>query len=282
MNDGADDSDLIRPAQPRDLGAGSLETGLRETGLHGAGPRDDGWRGDGSYAAESYGTPRPVGAHAAALRAVESYRTAPVELLDDDVMMLDAYSEDDNAVTQEVSGMLHEPRWLVQFTSLDRRLLETTDVISALLSGAIRRETLVWRGGMDDWVPVGRLDLLAQSAIPTLPPQRRSVAPGSAPRAVSTSALGTSVTSGSPSVHARPMELLLASVAIALSAATITTSFLSIAGVFDSHGEGAPSRVQALRAADVPAKERPVERAWTRDQNEPAPPDPERATAVAH
>src|SRR5688572_8201091 len=125
----------------------------------------------------------------------------PEQLDEADVVSLDAYSEDDNVVTQEVEAMLHEPRWLVQFTSLDRRLMDTSEVISALLGGTIRRDTLVWRGGMDDWLPVGRLDLLSPSAIPTLPPKRREASggPSTSPG-----------TSRAPASRAKPLELTLA------------------------------------------------------------------------
>lgn len=189
----------------------------------------------------------------------------PEQLEEADVVSLDAYSEDDDSVTQQVEALLNEPRWLVQFTSLDRRLLDTSEVISALLGGTIRRDTLVWRGGMEDWLPVGRLDLLSPSAIPTLPPQQRD-----AP-----SARSSRRTTSAPSVRAKPLELTLAALAIALSAATITTSVLSIAGVFDAHD--GPTRVQALRA-DPPAHggERGAR------EGAPPPPDAERATAVVH
>jgi hypothetical protein len=176
----------------------------------------------------------------------------PEQLDEGDVVSLDAYAEDDDVATQQVEASLLEPRWLVQITSLDRRLMDTSEVISALLGGSIRRETLVWRGGMEDWISVGRLDLLAPSAIPTLPPQRRD-----APSTPRTSRR----TTGASGLGAKPLELTLAALAIALSAATITTSVLSIAGVFDAHGSR--TRVQALRAG-APA------------------PDAERATAVVH
>lgn len=194
---------------------------------------------------------------------------AQPETLDEaDVVSLDAYSEDDDVATQQVDELVAEPRWLVQFTPLDRRLMETSDLIHALLGGSIRRETLVWRGGMDDWLPVGRLDLLSPSAIPTLPPQRRE-APG-AP-------ITSRRTTNAPSIRARPLELALAALAIAVSAATITTSVLSIAGVFDAHAN--PTRVQALRA-DPSARERPGEGSIAREPLPP--PDAERATAVVH
>jgi hypothetical protein len=193
----------------------------------------------------------------------------PEQLDEGDVISLDAYSEDDSVVTQQVEASHLEPRWLVQFTALDRRMMDTSEVISALLSGSIRRETLVWRGGMDDWLPVGRLDLLAASAIPTLAPQRR--APSLAPRSTR-----------APAARARPLELTLASLAIAFSAATITTSFLSIAGVFDPSPADAPTRVQALRAEPPTPEPSASDEAVAREAPEPPPPDPQRATAVVH
>lgn len=263
MNDGADDSDLIIPPDPLDAG----------------------WDDVRSY------DDRSLEVHALEAHAFDGERLGappasiaePFELSEDDVQQLDAYTEDDNAVTQEFAGLLAEPRWLVQFTPLDRRMLDTSDVISALLNGEISRQTLVWRGGMDDWVPVGRLDLLAVSAIPTLPPQRRSgVDPRPARGVLSGAPLRAALSSGAPPAGARPVEITLASLAIALSAATITTSFLSIAGVFDAHRAGEPPRVQALRPEPVERRDSPAEAAPVRVADEPAPPDPDRATAVAH
>lgn len=271
MKDGADDSDLIIAGQPE-----PVERAPDSRATYS-------WRAG----AAASGPPRP--------RPSRPHAGAPVELPEDDVLMLDPYSEDDNAVTQEVAGLISEPRWLVQFTALDRRMMDTSDVISALLDGTIQRETLVWRGGMDDWVPVGRLDLLAQSAIPTLPPKRRGA--GDAAEANLRALLGQTAhgritqtngpastprgMSGPSSVRARPLELTLASVAIALSAATITTSFLSIAGVFDTRRAATPTSVQALRA-EPPPSERPKAPPPSLERDEPAPPDPDRATATAH
>jgi hypothetical protein len=195
----------------------------------------------------------------------------PEQLEEADVVSLDAYSEDDDVVTEQVEAMLHEPRWLVQFTSLDRRLMDTSEVISALLGGTIRRDTLVWRGGMDDWLPVGRLDLLSPSAIPTLPPKGRE-----ASGAPSTSR----GTSRAPAIRAKPLELTLAALAIALSTATITTSVLSIAGVFDTHS---PTRVQALRAKPPAHESERTAGDGSRPRDvSPPPPDADRATAVVH
>jgi hypothetical protein len=124
---------------------------------------------------------------------------------------------------------------------------------------------------MEDWLPAGRLDLLAPSAIPTLPPQRRGTV----------SARSTGPASAAPGIRAKPLELTLAALAIAVSTATITTSVLSIAGVFDARES--PTRVQALRA-EPPAQARPPaarEQNMAREQS-PGPPDADRATAVAH
>lgn len=253
MTHGADDSDLIIPGQPEQLDEGDIQS-LDDDALFEAFERLD---------------VREIEAGTLEARAFDggSFDDEP---LSDDTLALAAYSEDDSVVTREVGGMLNEPRWLVQFTTLDRRMMDTSEVISALIDGAITRDTPVWRGGMDDWVPVGKLDLLAQSALPTLPPQRRTIRP----------------TTLAPLHRTRPFEIVLASVAIALSVATVTTSVLSIAGVFDGHEEpSTPTRVQALRAqravaaeADEPDEESDVREVVGR----PPAPDPERATAVAH
>jgi hypothetical protein len=199
-------------------------------------------------------------------------RMAPARpVLLDGADRLDVYAEDEDVVTQQVAALVVEPRWLVQFTSLDRRLMETSELIGALLSGTIRHDTLVWRGGMEDWLPVGRLDLLAPSAIPTLPPQRRDAA----------SVRSTGPASAASGIRAKPLELTLAALAIAVSAATITTSVLSIAGVFEARDS--PTRVQALRAEPAAQAHPPAAREQSAGREQaPGPPDADRATAVAH
>ncbi|HTV21484.1 MAG TPA: DUF4339 domain-containing protein [Polyangiaceae bacterium] len=263
MTHGADDSDLIIPGQPEQLDDADVQS-LEEDPFGEVFER--------LQAAELEAGTLEARAYGAELGFDD-------EPLSEDSLALAAYSEDDNVVTEEVGGMLHEPRWLVQFSTLDRRMMDTSEVISALIEGAIRRDTPVWRGGMDDWLPVGQLDLLSPSALPTLPPQRRTIKP----------------TTLEPLHRARPLEVALASLAIALSAATVTTSMLSIAGVFDSEEKSAPTSVRALRAErartapvadEVDAIDEVDERndpAVVRDMDgRPPAPDPERATAVAH
>lgn len=190
---------------------------------------------------------------------------------------LDPYSEDDDVVTREVEALEAAPRWLVQFTALDRRLMETSELVAALLGGSIGRDTLVWRGGMDDWVAVGRLDLLAPSAIPTLPPRGRAAST----RPVSHAGKASRRASGAAaSVGAKPLELTLASLAIALSAAAITTSFLSVAGVFDADTRG--RRVQALRVEPLEQRRLSGEGSAARVKPALPAPDAQRASAVAH
>lgn len=73
---------------------------------------------------------------------------------------LATYGEDDDAATQLVEPLHSEPRWLVQITPFDRRTMETTALVTEMLSGRLSPSTQVWRDGMHDWMPIERvLDL---------------------------------------------------------------------------------------------------------------------------
>lgn len=70
---------------------------------------------------------------------------------------LRAYGEDDDAATQLVEPPRSEPRWLVQITAFDRRSMETTALLTEVLSGRLSPSTRVWREGMLDWAPLERV-----------------------------------------------------------------------------------------------------------------------------
>lgn len=135
-----------------------------------------------------------------------------------------AYSEvEDEAATQLVEVMLEPPKWIVQITPFDRRRMETSQLVSELLDGAlVRGDTLVWRGGMDDWVPIGEIQQLLGDTRhgATLPPR---AAVSSDPKD-------------------RPFAELLAAVAVAISIAALTLTLLARGGVFEP--SAASSRIE--------------------------------------
>ncbi len=126
-----------------------------------------------------------------------------------------AYSEvEDEAATALVEVMLEPPKWLVQITPFDRRMMETAQLVTELLDGAlVRGDTLVWRGGMSDWVPIGEIQQLLGDTRhgATLPPRA----------AVSSDRRN------------RPFAELLAAVAVAISIAAGTLTVLARGGVFE-------------------------------------------------
>jgi hypothetical protein len=148
---------------------------------------------------------------------------------------------DEDVPTHLVEALSFEPRWLVQVTTFDRRMMDTEQVLAALDASLVRHDTLVWRGGMDDWQPLARAFSLEGSERLTLPPVARRMSLASAAR-----------TTLPPRERPQParadqptaLAALLASVAIVVSIAAVTTSALAVGGVF----EAAPS-APALRVA---------------------------------
>jgi hypothetical protein len=117
---------------------------------------------------------------------------------------LAAYSDEDDGDTRMIELPQPEPRWIVQVTPFDRRMMDTACLLSELRAGLVRRGTLVWRGGMHDWLPVERIgDLL----------------------------LGPAPGAGSPAARHAARGTLASSVLILLVAA-LTTVILAAGGVF--------------------------------------------------
>jgi hypothetical protein len=69
-------------------------------------------------------------------------------------------------------------------------MMSTDQLMVDLQSGRLSSKTLVWRGGMDDWLPIARVDGLAQASMPASSPGPR---------------LGMNLTGGSASLPAPPM-----------------------------------------------------------------------------
>lgn len=107
----------------------------------------------------------------------------PLRLAGDPSEALGRYSEEDNAATAFLETPRPEPHWLVQVTPFDRRLWSRERVLEELVhqSGLIHRDTLVWRGGMNNWRRIAQLEELhGGTPLPPPPraPQRASLGPG--------------------------------------------------------------------------------------------------------
>jgi hypothetical protein len=90
---------------------------------------------------------------------------------------LGTYADEDDGVTRMFEVPESEPSWIVQVTPFDRRIMETSRLLSELRQGMVQRGTLVWRGGMHDWLPVERIGelLLGPALGAAAPAPRRAV-----------------------------------------------------------------------------------------------------------
>jgi hypothetical protein len=93
---------------------------------------------------------------------IEELEELLTELEGQEAQLVRPYAEDDDAVTQLMDAPLGDQEWMVQVTALDRRMMSTDQVLAELRAGKLSNRTLVWRGGMDDWLPISRVDSLSQ------------------------------------------------------------------------------------------------------------------------
>jgi uncharacterized protein DUF4339 len=162
----------------------------------------------------------------------ESLPTAAGQVAAGQAERLSVYGDEDEVVTQVIDAEIAEPKWIVQVTPLDRRMMATAELVSEAMRGAlVRPDTLVWRGGMDDWLPLEAVDALAavRRQLPTLSPRARSgKAAGVVARVVAGVGQG-------PALGGHGLSNgLLASLAVVLSTAALTISALAVCGVFDA------------------------------------------------
>lgn len=96
---------------------------------------------------------------------IEELEELLTELEGQEAQLVRPYAEDDDAVTQLMDAPLGDQEWMVQVTALDRRMMSTDQVLAELRSGKLSNRTLVWRGGMNDWLPISRVDSLSQAGV---------------------------------------------------------------------------------------------------------------------
>lgn len=157
------------------------------------------------------------------------------------------YSEDDDAATRAFEALVAEQRWIVQVTPLDRRMMSSEELVSELSKGdLIGHDTPVWRTGMLDWLPIGRLTALPDVALPASALTARTLPP----RALDAERASE--------VHQRParfqpatpalLEGALGSAGVALLTVVVTLYALSRAGVFEA-GRGPRHRASSANVA---------------------------------
>lgn len=94
---------------------------------------------------------------------IEELEELLTELEGQEAQLVSPYSEDDDAVTQLMDAPLGDQEWMVQVTPLDRRMMSTEQLVAEFHGGRLSDKTLVWRGGMDDWLPIQRVDELSKA-----------------------------------------------------------------------------------------------------------------------
>ena len=97
---------------------------------------------------------------------IEELEELLTELEGQEAQLVSPYSEDDDAVTQLMDAPLGDQEWMVQVTPLDRRMMSTDQLVAELHGGRLSDKTLVWRGGMDDWLPIQRVEELVSAPRP--------------------------------------------------------------------------------------------------------------------
>jgi hypothetical protein len=112
---------------------------------------------------------------------IEELEELLTELEGQEAQIVTPYSEEDDAVTRQMEAPLGDQDWMVQVTALDRRMMSTSQVLNELSLGKINQRTLVWRGGMDDWMPLSRVDELSRASAPPMSAMPRAAYQNLAP-----------------------------------------------------------------------------------------------------
>lgn len=143
----------------------------------------------------------------------DSSGSAPPLPADAEQAPLAPFLEEDDVATQQVQLPRGDFKWIVQLTPLDRRMMDTAQLVAELLEGTrVQRTTLVWRGGMDDWQPIEKISDLPLSA------RHATTLPAAARRRV----------------RIAPQRAVLISLVVALSATAMAIIALSSRGAFDA------------------------------------------------
>lgn len=93
---------------------------------------------------------------------------------------MEAYSEDDDAVTLSMAAPIGDQEWMVQLSPTNRKMMSTDRVVTELGLGTLNDTTLVWRGGMEEWMPIAEVEDLTR-ARSSVPPPRPAIDPAPLP-----------------------------------------------------------------------------------------------------
>lgn len=93
---------------------------------------------------------------------------------------MEAYSEDDDAVTLSMAAPIGDQEWMVQLSPTNRKMMSTDRLVTELGLGTLNDATLVWRGGMEEWKPIAEVEDLTR-ARSSVPPPRPALDPAALP-----------------------------------------------------------------------------------------------------
>lgn len=141
---------------------------------------------------------------------------------------LNAYCDVDDGVTELFEPPSEGPKWIVQVTPLDRRLLSTAELLAELEAGGrLHARTLVWNRGMPDWRVLAEVEELWAAAAAALGERVSGVrARVGAPVPL---AHGTALS---------PAHTVWAATLAALITTSVTTYALYASGAFGAGGSG--------------------------------------------
>ena len=162
---------------------------------------------------------------------------------------MQGYANANNA-SRDVSSASEGRQWVVLLTHDTRRMMSTPEVHAELQAGTLRREVLVWRAGMSEWVPIAHIAELsiaelsiARPNMPAaydgyehaMPAGRQAQEPAHPVRPAPVHARRRTATPDPALV----MELVTTG-AVALIVVAVTSDLLSLGGAFAAGGGAAP------------------------------------------
>ena len=162
---------------------------------------------------------------------------------------MQGYANANNA-SRDVSSASEGRQWVVLLTHDTRRMMSTPEVHAELQAGTLRREVLVWRAGMSEWVPIAHIAELsiaelsiARPNMPAaydgyehaMPAGRQAQEPAHPVRPAPVHARRRAATPDPALV----MELVTTG-AVALIVVAVTSYLLSLGGAFAAGGGAAP------------------------------------------
>lgn len=167
---------------------------------------------------------------------------------------MQGYANANNA-SRDVSSASEGRQWVVLLTHDTRRMMSTPEVHAELQAGTLRRETLVWRAGMSEWVPIAHIaELNVAERNMARPNMAMSNMPAPYEGYEHAMPAGRQAQQPAHPVHPAPVHArrraatpdpalvmeLVTTGAVALIVVAVTSYLLSLGGAFAAGGGAAP------------------------------------------